>query len=135
MDIIKAHCLFEQSGTFKREFIRLGIPAEDYDILNEFGETDHIVDLFGEIDLAFEGGAVRIRRDRSERVNIRVFPVRVFCSKQYGHTPGRSVPTEESNRPGQISNIYAATREIIPDVSINKSPRARMYGPTDSVNY
>jgi len=44
----KVHCLFEQSGTFKNEFIKLGIPAEDYDIQNNFGETDHIVDLFGE---------------------------------------------------------------------------------------
>ena len=25
----KVHCFFEQSGTFKREFIKLGIPAED----------------------------------------------------------------------------------------------------------
>ena len=25
--------MFEQSGTFKNEFIKLGIPAEDYDIL------------------------------------------------------------------------------------------------------
>lgn len=29
----KVHCFFEQSGTFKNEFIKLGIPAEDYDIL------------------------------------------------------------------------------------------------------
>ena len=35
----KVHCFFEQSGTFKREFIKLGIPAEDYDIQNNFGET------------------------------------------------------------------------------------------------
>lgn len=27
---MKAHCLFEQSGTFKNEFIKLGIEAEDY---------------------------------------------------------------------------------------------------------
>lgn len=27
----KVHCMFEQSGTFKNEFIKLGIPAEDYD--------------------------------------------------------------------------------------------------------
>lgn len=37
---MKAHCLFEQSGTFKKEFISLGIEAEDYDIQNEFGETN-----------------------------------------------------------------------------------------------
>lgn len=40
MDITgKVHCFFEQSGTFKNEFIKLGIPAEDYDIQNNFGET------------------------------------------------------------------------------------------------
>ena len=45
----KAYCFFEQSGTFKNEFIKLGVQAEDYDILNDFGETDHMVDLFKEI--------------------------------------------------------------------------------------
>lgn len=40
MDITgKVHCFFEQSGTFKNEFIKLGIPAEDYDIQNNYGET------------------------------------------------------------------------------------------------
>ena len=52
MRIRKVHCLFEQSGTFKNEFIKLGVPAEDYDILNEFGETDNMIDLFSEIDKA-----------------------------------------------------------------------------------
>ena len=52
----KVHCFFEQSGTFKQEFIKLGIPAEDYDIQNNFGETDHVVDLFAEIESAYEGG-------------------------------------------------------------------------------
>lgn len=50
----KVHCFFEQSGTFKREFIKLGIPAEDYDIQNNFGETDHTEDLFAEIEKAFD---------------------------------------------------------------------------------
>lgn len=53
MKIRKVHCLFEQSGTFKNEFIKLGIPAADYDIQNEFGETDHVVDLFAEIENAY----------------------------------------------------------------------------------
>lgn len=47
------HCLFEQSGTFKNEFKKLGYDAFDYDIQNEFGETDFIVDLFQEIDAAY----------------------------------------------------------------------------------
>lgn len=51
----KVHCFFEQSGTFKNEFIKLGIPAEDYDIQNNFGQTNHTYDLFGEIENAYIG--------------------------------------------------------------------------------
>ena len=50
---MKAHCFFEQSGTFKNEFKKLGIEAIDYDILNEFNETDLIIDLFAEIEKAY----------------------------------------------------------------------------------
>jgi hypothetical protein len=50
----KVHCFFEQSGTFKNEFIKLGIPAEDYDIQNNFGETDNVLDLFAEIEKGYE---------------------------------------------------------------------------------
>ena len=52
----KVHCMFEQSGTFKNEFVKLGIPAEDYDIQNNFGQTDHVIDLFHEIESAYSGG-------------------------------------------------------------------------------
>lgn len=48
-----AHCLFEQSGTFKNEFKKLGIEAYDYDILNEYGETDFQIDLYAEIRKAY----------------------------------------------------------------------------------
>ena len=51
----KVHLMFEQSGTFKNEFIKLGIPSEDYDIQNNFGQTDHVVDLFAEIEKAYDG--------------------------------------------------------------------------------
>ena len=52
--INKVHCLFEQSGTFKNAFKSFGIDAEDYDILNDFKETDNVVDLFSEIDKAYD---------------------------------------------------------------------------------
>lgn len=55
MQIHKVYCLFEQSGTFKNEFLKLGIPAEDFDILDEFGQTDRMIDLFSEIDKAYDG--------------------------------------------------------------------------------
>lgn len=51
------HCMFEQSGTFKQAFRQLSIPAIDYDLRNDFGETDCIVDLFAQIDNAYQGAA------------------------------------------------------------------------------
>lgn len=51
----KVHCLFEQSGTFKNEFLKLGINAYDYDIQNNFGQTDFQIDLFAEIEKAYGG--------------------------------------------------------------------------------
>jgi hypothetical protein len=55
MRINKVHCLFEQSGTFKNAFRNLGIEAEDYDISNDFNQTDHQIDIFAEIDKAYDG--------------------------------------------------------------------------------
>ena len=52
---MKYHCFFEQSGTFKNEFKKLGYEAYDYDILNMYNETDYIIDLFKEIEKAFNG--------------------------------------------------------------------------------
>lgn len=49
MKVNKAHLLFEQSGTFKNEFKKLEIEAYDYDILNDYGETDFQIDLYQEI--------------------------------------------------------------------------------------
>lgn len=46
---MKIHCLFEQSGTFKNEFKKFGFDAYDYDIENQFNETDFQIDLFQEI--------------------------------------------------------------------------------------
>lgn len=50
------HCLFEQTGTFKNEFKKLGYSAYDYDIQNDFGETDYKINLFDEIKKEYEGG-------------------------------------------------------------------------------
>lgn len=52
---MRVFCLFEQSGTFKNEFKKLGYEAYDYDILNDFGETDFQIDLFKEIEGGYNG--------------------------------------------------------------------------------
>ena len=49
------HLFFEQSGTFKNEFKKLGFNAYDYDILNQFNETDYLIDLYSEIDRSYKG--------------------------------------------------------------------------------
>lgn len=48
------HCFFEQSGTFKNEFKKLGFESYDYDIKNDFNETDYVIDLFKEIKNAYD---------------------------------------------------------------------------------
>lgn len=54
---MKVHCLFEQSGTFKKAFQSLGYEAIDYDIRNDFSSTDVVCDLFKEIDRCYSGEA------------------------------------------------------------------------------
>ncbi|MBQ7192318.1 MAG: hypothetical protein IJS00_05545 [Paludibacteraceae bacterium] len=75
----KVYCLFEQSGTFKNEFIKLGIPAEDYDIQNEFEQTDHVCDLFAEIEQAYRGGASVFDEITPDDLIMAFFPCIYFC--------------------------------------------------------
>nr|DAQ42484.1 MAG TPA: hypothetical protein [Caudoviricetes sp.] len=56
-----AHLLFEQSGTFKNAFKKNGVEAFDYDIQNEFNETDYVIDLFKEIEGGVPGQAKYFR--------------------------------------------------------------------------
>ena len=74
------HCFFEQSGTFKNEFIKLGIPAEDYDIQDNFGQTDNKMDLFAEIEAAFVGGVSLFDRISKEDLIVAFFPCIYFCA-------------------------------------------------------
>ena len=85
----KVHCFFEQSGTFKREFIKLGIPAEDYDIQNNFGETDHVMDLFHEIDVAFAGGGSMFDKISKDDLIVAFYPCIYFsCVSAINFTLG-----------------------------------------------
>lgn len=77
----KVHCLFEQSGTFKNEFKKLGYEAYDYDIQNHFGETDFVIDLFAEINKAYEGGASIFDTFTKDDLLLAFFPCIYFCEK------------------------------------------------------
>lgn len=74
----KVHCFFEQSGTFKNEFIKLGIPAEDYDIQNNFGQTDHQIDLFQAIEDAYDGKPSVFDNIRGGGFDNGVFPLHIL---------------------------------------------------------
>jgi len=79
----KVWCMFEQSGTFKQEFIKLGIPAIDLDIQNNFGQTDMQIDLFEQIEKAYkhtQGAEHTIFDDITEDDLIMAFfPCIYFC--------------------------------------------------------
>lgn len=76
----KVHCFFEQSGTFKNEFIKLGIPAEDYDIQNNFNETDNVIDLFAEIEKGYEGKDSIFDDITKDDLIIAFYPCIYFCA-------------------------------------------------------
>ena len=79
----KVHCFFEQSGTFKREFLKLGIPAFDYDIQNNFGETDYQDDLFKAIEDAYNGMPSLFDKVGGQDLIIAFFPCIYFsCLSQ-----------------------------------------------------
>lgn len=72
------HCFFEQSGTFKNEFKKLGFNAFDYDILNDYGQTDYQIDLFNEIELAYEGSKSVFDNIKKDDVIVAFFPCTLF---------------------------------------------------------
>ena len=78
-DINKVHCFFEQSGTFKNEFKKIGFPSFDYDIQNDFGQTDFVIDLFEEIENCFNGGESVFDTIQPNDLIIAFFPCTYFC--------------------------------------------------------
>ena len=78
IELKRVHCFFEQSGTFKNEFKKLGYEAEDYDIQNNFGQTDHVIDLFGEIEKEYDN---LTRQDKTRQDKTRQDKTRQVCSQ------------------------------------------------------
>lgn len=80
MTVNFAHCMFEQSGTFKHEFEKLGIPAKDYDLLNNYGETDWVGDLFAQIESAYAGKSSIFDEITGNALIVAFFPCTYFSS-------------------------------------------------------
>jgi hypothetical protein len=89
----KVHCFFEQSGTFKKEFEKLGYEAIDYDIQNNFGETDYVIDLFHEIEQAYDNKPSIFDGFTSDDLIVAFFPCIYFT----GATNPRYFTLENNN--------------------------------------
>lgn len=93
----KVHCFFEQSGAFKREFIKMNIAAEDYDIQDNFGETNHMLDLFSEIEKGYNNEPSIWDNIEKDDLVIAFFPCIYFetvqmCYYQCSHNNNRHKP-------------------------------------------
>lgn len=74
----KVWCLFEQSGVFKNEFKKLGYDAVDVDIQNNFNETDYQIDLFAEIEKAYDGQPIIFDEIKPDGLIMAFFPCIYF---------------------------------------------------------
>lgn len=79
MKVKNVFCFFEQSGTFKNEFLKLGIAAKDYDIADEFGQTDWRGDLFSQINRAYSGRYSIFDKIQPTDLILAFFPCTYFC--------------------------------------------------------
>ena len=92
--------LFEQSGTFKNEFKKLGYDAVDVDIQNNFGETDYQIDIFSEIEKAYENQESIFDKMTKDDLVMAFFPCIYFCATSqmafsYGYTNYRKLDIME----------------------------------------
>ena len=119
MKVEKAFCLFEQSGTFKNAFKAIGVDAYDYDVLNDFGETDFQIDIFDQIEKAYSG-AVSIFDEMQGGDSHGVFPMHVLLEDEYFHKENvvqelfylqRQKENRNNNRTQQ--KLFFVSRKII----------------------
>lgn len=111
MTVKFAHCFFEQSGTFKKAFQDLGINAADYDIQNDFDETDYRTDLFIQINKAFRGHPSVMDKIRTDELIFAFFPCTYFCENNVMFFSGTNNNYRELSNAAKISRIMDRASE------------------------
>lgn len=110
MTVKNVYCLFEQSGTFKKEFHKLGIPAFDYDICNDFGETSKRVDLFVEINCAFVHLPSIFDEITPEDLILAFFPCTYFSSNNQMYFEGTNFAWRNLSQIERLDKIIERAR-------------------------
>lgn len=101
----KVHCMFEQSGTFKNEFLKLGIPAEDYDIQDDFSQTDNKIDLFAEIEKGYDGKPSVFDGITEDDLIMAFFPCIYFEALQMTYFMNESINLRNLGKKERYDNI------------------------------
>lgn len=111
MTVKFAHCFFEQSGTFKSAFKALGINAADYDICNDFGETDIKTDLFFQINRAYYGKPSLLDKILPDDIIIAFFPCTYFCENNVMFFSGTNINYRGLSHAAKIRKILDRAEE------------------------
>ena len=110
----KVHLMFEQSGVFKNEFKKLGYEAYDYDIQNNHGETDYQIDLFKEIEDAYDGKPSlfdQIREGQDGDLIMAFFPCIYFCENNELYFTGKHMNLSRLSTKEKIETILQRARD------------------------
>lgn len=108
---MRIHCLFEQSGTFKNVFRSHGIESYDYDILNDYGQTDFKIDLFKAIEDAHEGKPSIFDTFQGGDVIFAFFPCIRFSKWMLMHLNGTSRNTAGYSKSDKVRYFMRLERE------------------------
>jgi len=112
MKINKVFCLFEQSGTFKKAFQRHNIWAQDYDIQNQFNETDHVIDIFDHINMAYyTADKTLFDLVTPDDLIMAFFPCIYFAEINQMYFSGTSVNFRELDNVTILSNVIERAAE------------------------
>lgn len=111
MKVKKAWCFFEQSGTFKNEFIKLGIPAVDLDIQNNFRQTDYVIDLFAEIENAYNEHKSIFDNITNDDLIIAFFPCIYFSQQNTTFFDGTNWNWKDKDTRYKAEQILIRSRE------------------------
>jgi len=112
------YCLFEQSGSFKNAFKTMGFNAFDFDILNDFNETDFQIDLFNEIEKAYINQESIFDKFSNDDLIVSFFPCTYFSTQNDLIFSGKSCSIakwEEEKRQNYI-NERLEKREFMFDL-------------------